>query len=113
MASKAKRRISPEGLIAALEQLAFIMLKQQEAEQPATHKKKKHPMQLGGLEETDDGIKVTNVAGVVFALTHPWVAVHNSAANQCDNPPKMHEGEYEYMLEMAEMLIDARGSSRD
>lgn len=105
MANKAKRRISPEGLIVALEHLAHLALEQQER---PTAKGKKRITQLAGLEETDNGIEITNIAGVVFALAHPWVAVHNSAANLCNNPMKMHEDEYAYMLEMAEMLIDDR-----
>lgn len=106
MKSKSLRRISPEGLIVALEQLAYIALNQQEAKTPRSSKKK-HIIQTAGLEETDKGIAVTNVAGVVFALTHPWVAVHTHDT-VCSNSPEMHESEYKHMLEIAEMLIDDR-----
>lgn len=113
------KRLSAEGMIVALEYLALVGLKAQDEEKPAAPKKpiskakaqalaKKGKGQLAGIEETPEGLEITNFAGVVFAMTHPWVEIHQPAASQCDNPPKMHEVEYRGMLEMAKAVLEHR-----
>lgn len=99
MKSKATR-VSAEGVLLALEFMAAEMMSADKAS-PMVH-----------MEVIDGKFKTDNMAGAMFSVIHPWVALH-SEGNVCDNDLDKHEIEYSHMIEIVEKVLKARGGMEE
>ena len=98
---KVVERVSAEGLLVALETAANAYLSQRAS------KGKQLTIEEVSLEINDSDIKVNNLGALVFAMTHPWVAIHTEM-DDCSNSDEAHETEYRHLVEMTKGLLEAR-----
>lgn len=104
MTNKKVRRISAEGMIMALEYMAAGAMKHD-----LTNEDEK-------VEVTSmvgpDGFYTNNFAGMVFAVTHPWVELH-SGKGICHSGDEAHEEEYRQMIKIMQSVLQARETMDD